>query len=278
MYKLKVFSRHGTHNMLRESGLMFDKKTLIRLGSETIPRRRFEVEINSVDAIKTSANKLFMKQDFTRAGVNTSNWYFWHENSLAKPICIEGGWMLTKNGCNFNDLSYPIVAKHIYGSRGTGNYKLNDEGELKNWTLKPNRDLSKFIFEEFFKHGREYRLHVTKDGCFYTCRKLLKEGAGERWHRHAENCVWILEDNPKFDKPVNWELIVNDCVKALQAIGADVLAFDAKVQFSKNKVGKIRQNPKFIIIESCSAPSFGDITLQKYIEQIPKIYKNKLDG
>jgi len=264
--------------MLREAGLLFEKRTLIRFGSETIPKRKFDVEINSPNAVKDSANKLLMKQDFTRAGVKTTDWYIWLEEGLVRPVGIENGWMLTTDGCELNRLNYPIIAKHIYGSRGTGNYKLDDEITLKNWIYKPNRDLSKFIFEEFFKKGREYRLHVTKDGCFYTCRKLLKNDAVERWHRHSSNCIWLLETHPKFDKPVNWELIEADCVKALEAIGADVLAFDVKVQFSKNKNGKVRENPKWVIIESCSAPSFGDITLQKYIEEIPKIYKSKTDG
>jgi hypothetical protein len=48
-----------------------------------------------------------------------------------------------------------------------------------------------------------------------------------------------------------------------------VAAFDVKVQ-SKDK-------NKFIIIESNSAPSFGDITLQKYVDEIPRIVKNKLN-
>jgi len=259
MRKLKVFSRHPSHQDLREAGLLFEKRTLIRLGSETIPRHKFAVEINSPEVAKISGNKLLMKQKFTEAGVKTAGW-------------IKGKDILDEDN---HPIDFPIIAKHIYGSRGTGNYKLGSEEELNNWLDKPNRDLSKFIFEEFFKKGREYRLHVTKDGCFYTCRKLLKNDADQRWHRHADNCVWILEDNPKFDKPVNWELIVTDCVKALEAIGADVLAFDVKVQLSKNKSGKVRENPEWIIIESCSAPSFGDITLQKYIEELPKIYKNK---
>ena len=44
----------------------------------------------------------------------------------------------------------------------------------------------------------------------------------ERFVRNDKNCVWILESNPMFDKPSNWQEIVDESVKALHAVGLDV--------------------------------------------------------
>jgi hypothetical protein len=97
----------------------------------------------------------------------------------------------------------------------------------------------------------------------------------KKFQRHDDNCVWILEENPSFDKPVNWNDIVADCVKALQSLGLDIAAFDVKVQSAKTSKGEQRKNPEWIIIESCSAPSFGEITAQKYNEIVPLVATKK---
>jgi hypothetical protein len=93
-----------------------------------------------------------------------------------------------------------------------------------------NKNLNSYIFEKFVNYGHEFRLHVTEDGCFYTCRKALKENVpeNEKWRRHDDICVWFLEENESFHKPNSWDDIVNDCVKALKSIGADILSFDVK--------------------------------------------------
>ena len=82
--------------------------------------------------------------------------------------------------------------------------------------------------KKYYTYTREYRLHITKDGCFYACRKMLKRDAEE--DRHDSNCVWIVEDNPEFNKPDNWNDIVSDCVKAMQSVGLDICAIDIKMQ------------------------------------------------
>ena len=56
---------------------------------------------------------------------------------------------------------------------------------------------------------------------------------------------------------------------------ADILAFDVKVQSNKTSKGTRRTNPKWIILESCSAPSFGEITTEKYLIEIPKVLIKK---
>ena len=129
-----------------------------------------------------------------------------------------------------------------------------------------------YIIEKYYNYSKEYRLHVTKDGCFYACRKMLKEDAEERWHRHDMNSVWIMEENPLFDKPSNWDSIVGECVKALNAVGLDIGACDVKVQSEKGKRNDF--TPDFIILEINSAPSLGEVTAQKYIQKLSQIVES----
>ena len=98
---------------------------------------------------------------------------------------------------------------------------------------------------------------------------MLIEGKGDRWHRHADNSVFILENNELFDKPSNWDNIVESCVNALKAIGLDIACFDVKVQ--KNNV----DYPKYILLESNSAPCLKEVGITKYKEALTKIINGK---
>lgn len=132
-----------------------------------------------------------------------------------------------------------------------------------------------YIIEEFVNYTKEYRIHVSSLGrYFYTCRKMLKEetSTDQRWFRNSSNSVWMLEDNPLFDKPSTWDAIVADCLKALAVLGLDTCAFDVKV----SKKGD------WTILEGNSAPSFGDCTPQNptivaqcYIKEFNDLIKSK---
>lgn len=266
----RVRSQHPTHDWLRDNLPLFPFRSIIRLGSTTttrnaFPKRTLEEltrikEINTVESVKNSANKLLMKQCFTKAQVVTANWFIYINDAFFRGI--------ENVPLNKIDLPYPIVAKHIYGSRGTGNYKLDNQEQLDQWLQ--GKTLSNYIFERFYTYSREYRLHVSKNGCFYTCRKMLKSDTPEanRWYRNDSNSNWILEENEAFDKPVNWNSIVEECVKALKSVGLDIGGFDVKVQSSTKTNGRVRENPEFIIIESNSACSFGEVTKDKYKQEL----------
>jgi hypothetical protein len=58
--------------------------------------------------------------------------------------------------------------------------------------------------------------------------------------------------------------VINDCVKALKSLNLDIAAFDVKIQTNKYK------NPKYIILESNSAPALGDYGLEKYKQLLTK--------
>jgi glutathione synthase/RimK-type ligase-like ATP-grasp enzyme len=273
-FRSKIRSRHQTHSILRTDIKLLPFKSVIRLGSTTevpdvVAKGGERIEINTVQAIKNSSNKLLMKKCFTEMQVKTAQWYIYQNGSLYENAKVNG------NAISYKDIAYPIVVKSLYGSRGEGNHLIKSSEEFG--AFIHNRNMSNYIIEHFFSGVKEYRLHVTKNGCFYACRKMLKNDAPEadRWRRHDDNCVWIVEDNPLFDKPINWNLIVEDCVKALQSTGLDIGAVDLKVQSTKNKKDKLRETPEWKVIEINSAPSFGEITAKKYLEELPKLMTQK---
>lgn len=272
-FRPQIRTKHPSQDHLRGSLDIQPNRTVIRLGSTTtlediypqgIRNGRRIIEINTVEAVKNSASKLRMKKCFTRGNVKTAEWWQFIDNRFVMNDNIN---QIT----NIENLPYPIVAKSHYGSRGEGNYKLNDEAELRRWMQGKN--LSNYIFEKFYNFTREYRIHVTAEGYFYTCRKMLRRDADRNnsWQRHDDNCVWIREENPSFDKPSNWNTIVEHCVRALNATGLDIAGFDVKVQSATNQRGERRENPDFIIIESNSACSHGEITAIKYKEALNRL-------
>lgn len=247
---LLVRSRNTTCAPLKE--LEVPNTTILRLGSTTptekITKNPNPREINTAHACAISGNKIWMRQAFAE-----------YDIPMAEGICTD----------NLDDLlaflkeHRTIICKHIHSSKGKGIYLLTSEEEAKEWALE--HELEEYVFEKYYTYSREYRLHVTKDGCFYTCRKMLKRDAEVRWHRHNVNSVWIVEENPLFDKPTNWDDIVDSCVDALKAVGLDIAAFDVKVQ------NNTHENPKYIILESNSAPSLGEIGIEKYKETLTRL-------
>lgn len=259
-FRPQVRSRHPTHAVLREELPLFGFKSVIRLGSTTelddsLSSGGSRVEINTVESIMNSADKLRMKTCFAEHEVKTAEW--------VKLV----DWS--------NQFEYPVVLKHRFGSRGTGNYLIKSRDEFN--SIVSGKTQNNYIVEKYHDYNREYRLHVTADGCFYTCRKLLKNETpeGERWFRNDSNSTWIVDTNPSFDRPTNWDNIVAECVKALRAVGLDFGACDVRVQSAKNAKDKDRKEPKFFIVEINSAPSFGDITTQKYLETLPGLLMKK---
>lgn len=270
MFRPQIRSRHPSHNVLRKHLPRLPFRSIVRLGStteleESVNIKR--VECNSVDAIKNSSSKIRMKDCFIKAGVRTADFIMGKEGK--------------QNILDFAEEVFPIVAKQAFGSKGKGNTLLKTMDEIV--AFLDNKSLNEYVFEKYYNYGLEFRLHITSEGCFYTCRKALKKDCPEdqKWRHHDDTCVWYTEQNPDFKKPNSWNLIVEDCVKALKSIGADVLSFDVKVQSALDKDGRKREEQDYILIECNSASSMSNgtdeisICASKYIEEIPKILKRK---
>lgn len=266
---LRILSRHPSIAPFRDNPLLIRKiKAVYRHGSTT--NGDFDYEINSVDSVKTSADKKLMKEAFDKAEIRHAPWIHLKKYSTDKKVFDD---FLTKLEFGKDKESWVII-KNRYGSRGTGNTLARTQVELDSFIKSKQNSLDNYIMEEYKNYTVEYRIHVTEDEYFYTCRKMLKSDTPKekRFQRHDDNCEWFLETNPKFNKPENWSDIVEDCKKAVKSIGADVLAFDVKCTSIKESKDK---KCKYIIIESCSAPSMGLVTIEKYKEQLPKIIYKK---
>lgn len=281
MFKFQIYTRHPSYQTLRAELKKMPFKTVARFGSTTnidplkIKNTKL-VEINTVEAVSNSASKLKMMTKFLENDISTAAWFICNksENDLQFYMCNN---QTQEDKINIEDIKYPLIIKSHLGSRGIGNYYIKDKESLLKFCN--NRDMNKYIIQEYKTYSREYRLHINalENTCFYTNRKMLKRDAPEetRFQKHANNCVWILEENELFEKPINWDKIVQECSNALKAVGLDIGAVDVLVQAGKNKNGTINSDPRFIIIETSSAPSMGSITTEKYLKELPKIAEKK---
>jgi hypothetical protein len=272
-YRIHIRSRHPSHSGLRKLDCLpkLPFRSIVRFGSQTlIEDNKKRISLNDPEAISNSCNKLKMKKCFDTLKVKTAMW--WTYNMSNRTFNLRGTESDVKDEYQ---LPYPIISKHVFGSRGKGNTKIDNPKDMIEWLSRHN-NTSSYIFEVYHSFSREYRLHVNKNGCFYTCRKMLKSDTPEekRWFRNDSNSVWILEDNINFQKPINWNEIIEHSVNALKSVGLDFGAVDLKVQGETNN-GKQRETCDFIVIEINSAPSFGDVTLEKYKIEIPKMLIEK---
>lgn len=271
-FRIRLRTKNFTAETLRDKlyGTFHDKPVIVRLGSltpvEEITSRTNIIEINKTEAIEISRNKKEMKEAFTKAGVKTANWYYWNGAAFLS-------WNPGEQAVfNIKDLPYPVLSKSLFGQGGAGNTLHKDQKSLEEWMK--GKDLNNYIFEEYYNYAREYRLHVTKNGNFLSWRKLRKNDAKERWYFNSDNCVWVGEDNPLFDKPINWEEIQQHAIKACASVGLDICAVDVRVQSSKNEEGSKRKTCDFIILETNSAPSLGDVGSEIYYNQILNLINN----
>lgn len=272
-FRPRIKSRHPSHKVLRGQLPLFPFKSVIRFGSsteveDTVENGGRRVELNSTHAIKNSSNKRLMKECFKKHNVRTAVWYTFKNGNLYDEI--------NNKTLTFEQLEFPIIAKRHFGSRGQGNTKIDTLQAFKEFIAKTT-GLNGFIFEKFYNFAREYRLHVTKNGYFYSCRKMMKRDTPDenKWYKNDNNCIWALEANADFDKPINWKEVEKECVKALVSVGLDFGAIDLRIQASNDDTGNKRTHPAFIVVEINSAPSFGNITEVKYKEMLPELLRQK---
>lgn len=277
---LKIRTKNHTAQPLKNL-IEVNTRAVFRLGSltpieEIFPRgvalNKPIIEINTAEACHNSGDKILMKTLFTENEVKSAEWSSL-SIELMKMFEDAGALMINNNeALNIGWNKFPAIIKHKNSCKGNGIFYIESEDDLISF-MDSHDNLQNYIIEKYYNYSKEYRLHITKDGCFYTCRKMLKEDAEERWHRHDMNSVWIMEENPLFEKPSNWDLIVEECVKAMNSLGLDICSVDVKVQSEKNK--DRGGNPEFVILECNSGSAMGEVTLIKYEEQLRKMLDGK---
>ena len=260
MRHLIVRSRNLSCAPLRD--IIVPYRVIYRMGSETPTNRIFKkkipngakvLEINSPDACHISGDKILMKKRFQKGRIRTAKWF-----TISKGDHNNERILYYLNKWN------KIIAKHKNSSKGKGIYLITSYKDFLDFKNKIQYNIEEFVFERYYSYTREYRIHVTKNKYFYATRKVLINGADNRWHRHANNSVFLSENNPEFNKPENWDEIVNACISALKALNLDIAAFDVKVA----------KDGKYIILESNSAPALGELGIQKYTEILKEIIDN----
>lgn len=223
-------------------------KVLIRFGySEDFPVENANgyIEINSKEAINICKNKLLTKEVLKELNIPTPKWN-----------------LITDDLDDIN-LLYPVYSKTFYGSKGRGMYLIENEDQLKNHIEKYSSQSNRLL-EERCKYVREYGIHVSsKSGIFHAVRKMIKEDSTERWYRNSNNCVFFLEDNENFNKPLCWDELEENLLRFMDKIKLDIGRFDVKVSSS---------GEKFKVLEVNSAPSLqGEVVFRKYVKELNKV-------
>lgn len=269
---IQIRSRNHSARLLRKQ-VPCVRPTVYRLGSFTPTEEIFTpqqirggiIEINTVQSCKNSNDKLLMKQCFDNCAVITANWALLSEVNPTTNNNTQITITSTQNKA-YHSLTYPLIIKNRHSSRGRGIYYVPDEVTF----LRYKRELtnSAHIIEEFYNFSKEYRIHASSLGSFYANRKMLLRDVPEnqRFHRHHENTVWILQTNPDFDAPSNMEEIFNAAALAVESVGLTIGCVDVLVQ--QNRPGR---HPQFLILETNSAPALGETTAPIYVQELTRL-------
>lgn len=246
--------RRGSHFQLM-SGVLLPFRSIVRFGSQTKFRNEHmlgRIEVNSVEAIRNSSNKIHMKNIFAQNGIKSPK-HFLCEGTTTLP----SGW------------KFPVVAKLCYRSGGRGMVKIDNQQQYTkflNDKITGKARTNKYYCEEYVNCKREYRIHVSaiNNNELFSVRKLINPEIPKekQWIKSIANGAFVEE----FDKPKEWPQMVNECVKALKSIKLDIGCFDVKYK---------KKDGSFYLLEVNSSPAMGPKTKEIYRNEVTNILKNK---
>ena len=226
---------------------------VVRLGSRT-PLNTFRnrlyhnaTEINTIDSIENSRDKLKMKECFTNEEVRQATWWSFREEDIAL-------------------ITFPLVIKQVCGFKGHGMVKCEAQEELDSWLA--NHSTTGYYMEKFHNMAKEYRLHATQEGVFLSWRKLRKSDAEQRWFFNSTNCNWVGEEHELFAKPEAWDLMCEHAVRAIRATGLSIGAVDVRCK------SNCRTENDFIVLEVNSAAELHEVGTEAYYTEIIKMTKD----
>ncbi|MEG1495446.1 MAG: hypothetical protein RRZ84_07795 [Romboutsia sp.] len=243
MFRLRIFSPNASCAPLRS--IPFNQRVLLRLGSTTPLVSKYKyLELNTINGVKTSANKITMKKAFDAAKISHSEW-------------------ITSKNINdirkFFHIHKILIAKHRNSSQGKNIYYVDNIQSLEN--LFTTINIKDFVFEKYYFYSLEYRVHIdVNHGCFYACRKVLKDDADIQWHKHANNSIFVLVTKEHI-LPECWEKMILECIKALKQMQLTIACFDI-----------LCSNDRYIILESNTAPSLASYGITYYGNHLKKYY------
>lgn len=268
LIKLRSKNPSATELRTRLSAVRTKNPFVVRLGSRT-PLTTFRnriyhgaTEINTIDSIENSRDKLKMKNCFAgELGVIQTDWFTFNNGRLqcADP---NGNLEILEPG----QIPFPIVIKQIVGFKGHGMVKCENVEELNTWLV--NHSTNGHYIEEFKNFAKEYRLHATQERVFLSWRKLRREDAVERWFFNSTNCNWVGEEHELFAKPEAWDLMCEHAVGAIRATGLSIGAVDVRCK------SNCRGVDDFIVLEVNSAPELLERGTEAYYTEITKIVRD----
>lgn len=204
-YKLRIASRHPSHKAILRMKQMpnFSKRVRVRFGS-TKNHRICDIDFNTIEAIKNTANKVKMKDIFADEEID-SPLYF--ENDEAGRDAIARGMLGDK-----------IFFKIPFHSRGRGMVVYDTKEEALSQT---NRG----YFEMAQVSNREFRVHVMDGEAFYVDEKRPRDKSINMTDRPE---IKNMASGFKFRRPIKEypPEVVSESIKAVEALGLDFGAAD----------------------------------------------------
>jgi glutathione synthase/RimK-type ligase-like ATP-grasp enzyme len=241
-YRVRIASRHPSHKNILKQGQMpkFPVRVRVRFGSQ-IPHRKVDIDFNPIPAIKSTANKMRMKQIFAEHGVQTPAYM---ENSEDTRRRLAEG-----------ELGGVVFFKTPFHSRGRGMIVYKD-------TSNDSFTNDRGYFEESQVAKREFRVHVMDGVAFYVDEKRPRE-------RGHEALIKNMANGYKFRRPLREfpPEVISESIKAVKALGLDFGAADVGV----NSEG-------VWIYEVNTAPSLRTKTRKLYQKALVRLIWKKILG
>jgi len=140
-WKPQIRTKNHTAAPLRNSLGEFAMRCIIRLGSRTtiaeafprMPHGRPVIEVNTVEAVENSRNKLFMKRCFDNDSIPQADWFTWKELDLFTNV-------KTQEDISINNLlellPSGIIMKRVCGFKGIGMFYIQTIEDWDNFKLE----------------------------------------------------------------------------------------------------------------------------------------------
>lgn len=269
---------------------LFPYKVDISFGS-TKPSDKHVLRINTSQAIRNCSNKVLTKNILKDKCPIVTKYAKLSTFIVGDELHI---------GKIKEQISFPLVAKLIYGYGGIGMYFISTLDDLLDFLERQKNNLNNYFLEEYFNTTNEYRVHISPllkntkiqykyeygvqvNGKWeiklslpkvYETREILsveKKFSNNSLIRNRDNGAVFFSN---FSRPDCWEKLIEDCFKAAELLGVDFCCFD--VLYNKD-------TGKYVICEANSNPGMDNsitnpsknITAQHYQQMFPYLITNK---
>jgi len=254
-------------------GMRFPFQVLVSFGKRrNTPENH--LRINSNEAIKLTINKVETKALLQSLEIPIVEPYAKFETFVDE---VQKHFDVERFERVFN---YPVLAKKMKGSRGSGMFLLNNINDLATFiqTINARASMNKqefysYFFEKAIPLRREFRLHVSPllvnlpltykfEYCPPNGQGQFVRQATPRIITQRDGLIFAIEKSvpsdlnnidpdqltmtSTFTKPNNWQEIVESCTAAVEAVGLDFGAVDVLYDSDgKFYISEINSNPEF---------------------------------